>query len=132
MNKIPCASQNTKTKALPSDVCIFGHFGQLSPACDNSVDCWFDSGVKWWIHVSSIVINLHKTSLRCVKTVANTLNRQCIIVFWSTVRKHGTHFEHSFLIGKCVRKMVNTLPSDIFNSSAISCNFNLWLAKTSL
>ena len=28
--------------------------------------------------------------------------------------------------------MVNTLPSDIFNSFATSCNFNLQSAKTSL
>ena len=40
--------------------------------------------------------------------------------------------EHNFLIDKCSCKMVNTLPSDIFNSSLISYNFNLWLAKTSL
>ena len=52
--------------------------------------------------------------------------------FWSTVRKCSTHFQHSFLIDKCSSKMVNTLPSDIFNSSAISINFNLWSAKTSL
>ena len=52
--------------------------------------------------------------------------------FWLTVSKYSTHFEHSFLIDKCSCKMVNTLLSDIFNSSAISCNFNLWLAKVSL
>ena len=38
--------------------------------------------------------------------------------------------EHSFLIYKCSWKM-NTLPSDIFNTSAILHNFNLWLAKMS-
>ena len=52
--------------------------------------------------------------------------------FWSTVSKRGTNFEHSFLIDKCSCKMVNTLPSDIFISSAISRNFNLRSAKTSL
>ena len=46
--------------------------------------------------------------------------------FWSTVSKHGIHFEHSFLIDKCSCKIVNTLPSNIFNSSAITRNFNLW------
>ena len=55
MNKIPSASQNTEAKTLPTDVCGFGHFGWLSPAAVHSADCWFDSGVKWWIHVSSIV-----------------------------------------------------------------------------
>ena len=52
--------------------------------------------------------------------------------FWLTVSEHNTHFEHSFLIDKCSWKMVNTLFSDIFNSSAISRNFNLPSAKTSL
>ena len=49
--------------------------------------------------------------------------------FWSTVSKCGTHFECSFLIDKCSCKMVNILSSDIFNSSAILCNFNLWSGK---
>ena len=44
---------------------------------------------------------------------------------WLTLSKRDTHFEYSFLIDKCPCKMVNTLPSDIFTSSAISCNFNL-------
>ena len=48
------------------------------------------------------------------------------------VRKRGTHFEHGFLIDKFLCKIVNTLPSDIFNSSAISCNFNFWSAIMSL
>ena len=52
--------------------------------------------------------------------------------FWSTVSKSGTHFEHSFLINKCSSKMVNTLPSDVFNTSAISRNFNLRSVKMSL
>ena len=45
--------------------------------------------------------------------------------FWSTVSKRGTHFKHSFLIDWYLCKMVNILPSDIFNTSAISRNFNL-------
>ena len=47
--------------------------------------------------------------------------------FWLTVSKCGTHFQHSFLIDKCSCKMVNALPSDIFNSSAIAHNFNLYV-----
>ena len=46
MYKIPCASQNTKAKNLPADVCIFGRFGQRSTAAVLSADCRFDS----WIH----------------------------------------------------------------------------------
>ena len=52
--------------------------------------------------------------------------------FWSTVSKCGAHFEYSFLIDKCSCKIVNTLPSDTFNSKAISRNFNLRSAKMSL
>ena len=62
MNKIPCASQNTKAKSLPADVCVFGRFGWLSPAAVHSADCQFNFGVKWWIHVSSIVKYLCKNS----------------------------------------------------------------------
>ena len=49
--------------------------------------------------------------------------------FRSTVTKLYTHFEHSFLLDECSCKMGNTLPSGIFNSSAISCNFNLRSGK---
>ena len=49
--------------------------------------------------------------------------------FWSNVSKRCTHLENSFLIDKCSCKIVNILPFDIFNSSAISRKFNLWLAK---
>ena len=73
-----------------------------------------------------------KTPFCCVETVANNTKLLTRCCFWSTVSKHSTHFEHSFLIDKCSYKMMNTLPSDIFNSSAISCNFNLRSTKTSL
>ena len=51
--------------------------------------------------------------------------------FWLTVSKRCTQFQHSFLIDKYSCKMVNTLPSDIFNYSAILHNFNLWMTKMS-
>ena len=132
MNKMPCTSQNTVTKTLPADVCVFGRFGRLSPAAVLSADCWFDSGVKWGIHVSSIITYSCKNSflLRWNNWKQRSESLMCCC-FWSTVSKCSTHFEHSFLIDKCSHKMVNTLPSDIFNSSAISRNFNLWSAKTS-
>ncbi len=64
-----------------------------------------------------------------VKTVAkNALNRRRVVVF----DRRGTHFQHNFLIDICSFKMFNTLPSDIFNFSAISSNFNLQLTKMSL
>ena len=49
-----------------------------------------------------------------------------------TMSKRGTLFKQSFLIDKCSCKIVNTLLSDTFNSSAISRNCNLRSAKTSL
>ena len=114
-------------------VCVFGHFGWLSPAAVHTADCQFDSRGKWWIHVSSIVTYLCKNFFllhwNSCKQRSESLTCHC---FWSTVSKRGTHFEHSFLIDNCSCKMGNTLPSDIFNSSAISCNFNLWSAKMSL
>ena len=133
MNKIPCASQNAEAKTLPADICIFGHFGRLSLAAVHSADCRFDSGVRWWVHVSSIVTYSCKNFfLLCWNSCKQCSELLMCCCFWSTVSKCSNHFEHSFLIDKCLCKMVNTLPSDIFNSSAILRNFNLWLAKMSL
>ena len=132
MDKILYTSQNTETKTLPADVCISGHFGQFSPAAVHSGGCRFDPRVKWWIHVSSIVTYLHKNSFLLHWNSCKQCSESSTCCFWSTVSKHSIHFEHSFLIDKYSCKMVNTLHSDIFNSSAISCNFNLRSAKTSL
>ena len=90
MNKIPCTSQNTEVKTLPADVYIFGNFGWLSLAAVYSADCWFDSEMKWWIHVSSIVTYIYtKTPFCCMETVTNnTLNHWCVVVFdrlWANV-----------------------------------------------
>ena len=129
MNKIPCTSQNTVAKILPADVCIFGHFGQLSLAAVH----WCDSGVKRWIHISSIVTYLCKNSFLLHWNSCRQCSESLICCcFWLTASKRGTHFKHNFLIDKCSCEMVNTLPSDTFNSSAVSSNFNLQLAKMSL
>ena len=112
MNKIPSASQNTEAKTLPTDVCIFDRFGRLSPATVHSADCWFDTGVKCWIYVSSIVTYLRKNFFlldwnRC-KQCSESSMRCC---FWSTVSKRGTYFEHSFLIDKFLYKIHGLLIS---------------------
>ena len=112
--------------------CWCFHLWLLSPAAVHSANYRFDFGVKCWIHVSSIVTYLCKNSfLLCWNSCKqhSELSTRC---FWSTVSKNSTHFEHSVLIDKCSSKMVNTLPFDIFNFSAIPCNFNLQSAKTSL
>ena len=121
---MPCASQNTEAKTLPTDVYVFGRFGRLSPVAVHSTDSQFDSGRKWWIHVSSIVTYLCKNSfLLRWNSCKQRFKSSTHCCFWSTVGKRGTHFEHSFLFDKCSCKMRNTLPSDIFNSSTISRNF---------
>ena len=97
-----------------------------------SPDCWFNSGVKRWIHVSSVVTYLCKNSFLLHWNSCKQCTELSKCCFWSTVSKCATHFEHSFLIDKCSYKIVNTLLSDIFKSSAFSCNFNLWSAKMSL
>ena len=132
MNEIPCTSQNTVAKILLADVCIFDCFGQLLPAAVHLAECRFDSDVNkgdpCFSHCNIFIKNflLHWNSWK----QCSELSLCCC--FWLTVSKCSTHFEHSFLIDKCSCKMVNTLPSDIFNSSTISRNFNLWSAKTSL
>ena len=109
MYKIPCTSQNMDAKTLPTDVCVFGHFGWLLLAAVHSVDHWFDSGMKLGIHVSSIVTYLCKNSFCCMETVANNvLNHWCIVDFDQLWANRSTQFEHSFLIDKCSCKMVNT------------------------
>ena len=72
MTKIPCTSQNMEAKTLPTDVCIFGHFGWLSPVAVHSPDCQFDSRVKWWNYGSSIVTCMQKplfVALKQLKTM---------------------------------------------------------------
>ena len=132
MNKIPCIFQNMEAKILPSDVCIFGYLGQLSPAAVHSADSRLHSGVKWWIHISPIVMYLHKNSFVLHWNSCKQHSESSTRCYWLTVSKCFIHFEHSFLIDKFSGKMVNILPSDMFNSSVVPRNFNLWLAKTSL
>ena len=117
MNKIPSASQNTEAKTLPTDFCIIGRFGQLSPAAVHS--CF----IHCHIFMQKLFLLCWNSCKQCSKSSMH---------FWSTVSKCSSYLEHNFLIDKCSCKMVNTLPSDIFNSSVISCNFNLRLTKTIL
>ena len=123
MNKIPCTSQNMEAKTLPANVCLWLLWTAFTSCCPLSwqLICEWSGGSMF--HPLSHIYS--KTHFSCVETVANnTLN-------WLTVSKPGSHFEHNFLIDKCLCKMVKILPS-IFNSSAISYNFNLRLAKMSL
>ena len=127
MNKIPCAFQNTEAKTLPADVWVTLDSFHLLLSTQLTAD--FDSRVKWWLYVSSIVTYLHKNSFLLCWNSCKQRSKSLTHCFWSTVSKCGTHFEYSFLIDKCSCKMMNTLPSDTFSSSAISRNFNLRLSK---
>ena len=113
-----------EAKTLPADVCVFGHFRQLSPAAVHSADCWFDSGVKWWIHVSSIVTYLWKNSFllhwNSCKQCSESLTHCCE----QTLHPLWTQLSHWKMF------MQNGEYTAIY--SFISCNFNLWSAKTSL
>ena len=114
---------------MPADICIFCCFGWLSPAAVHSADCWFDSGVKWRIYHH---IFTQKLLSCCIETIANSaLNHRCVVVLIDSEQMLHPLWTQ-FFSDKCSYKMVNTLPSDIFISSAISCNFNLRTAKRSL
>ena len=132
MNKTLCAFQNTEAKTLPADVCVFGCIGQLSPAAVHSADFWFNSGVKWWIYVSSIVTHLCKNFFFCVETVANNALNCEHIVFNRLWANPAPTLNTAFSLTNVHAKWWIHCLMIIFNSSAISCNFNLRLAKTSL
>ena len=97
MNKIRCAFQNMKGKTLPADICVLDHFGQLSPAAVHTADCRFDSRVKWWIcfiHCHIFMQKLFFVALKQLQTAPWIIDA----LFFDQVSKHGSHFEHSFLI----------------------------------
>ena len=133
MNKIPCASQNTEAKTLPVDVAsLVALYGfQLLLATQLTANLTPKrSDVSIFYPLSHIYVkNSFLLRVNSCKQHSESSTRCC---FWSTMSKRGTHFEHSFLIDKYSHKMVNTLPSDIFNFSVISRNFNLRSAETSL
>ena len=124
MSKISCMSQNTEAMTLSADCCVFGRFGRLSPSPLLSADALFDSGVKWWIYVSFIVMYWRKKSFllraNSFKQRSESWIRCC---FCSTVSKRVTHLEYNFFILKLPCTTFNTVPFDIFRMSAIPSNF---------
>ena len=133
MNKIAYASQNIEPKTLPVDVCVFGRFGQLSPAAVHSADSWFDSGVKWWIYVLSIVTNLHKNSFSFSwNSCKHALNRRRFVVFDRLWANAAPTLNAAFSLTNLLAKWWIHIPSDIFNSCTIPRNSNLRSAKTNL
>ena len=79
-------------KTLPADVCVFGYFGQLSLTAVHSADCRFNSRLKWWIHISSIVTYSCKNSfLLCWNSCKQCSESLMHFCFGLTVSKRGTH-----------------------------------------
>ena len=83
----------------------------------------------YFIHCHIPTQKIFFTSLEQLQTALWILDA---LLFLSGVSKRGTHFENNLRISKDSCEIVNTLPSDIFEVSAISRNFNLRLPKTSL
>ena len=73
---------------------FFGCFVQLSP------DCRFDSRVKWWIHVSSIVTYLCKNFFVAFKQLQTMLWIINVLLLLINCEQICTYFEHSFFIAK--------------------------------
>ena len=97
MEIIPRASKNTDAMTFLADGTVFfGVYYFLSVHC---FDCSFVSGVKWWTHVSSQVMNRRKKLSLLLYNIAKhsieTSLRRC---FCSIVSKRGTHLAYSSLM----------------------------------
>ena len=125
MKKLPCASQNTEAKTLSADVCIFGHFGHLLLSTQLTTDLTLEwNGGSMFHPLSHIYTKSPFVALKQLQILLWIVDVLLFLIVCEQMR-HPLWTQLS-----C--KMVNTLPFDIFNSSAISCYFNLQSAKTSL
>ena len=120
-----------EAKTLPADVCVFGRFGQLSLAAVHSADCWFDSGVKWWIHISSIATYLCKNPffvvLKLLQTMLRIVNALLFLInCGQTLHPLWTQLSHWQMF------MQNGEYAAFWYLQVFSRNFNLQLAKTIL
>ena len=128
MNKISCASQNTEAKTLPADICIFGHFGRFHLVLFTQLTS--NLTLEWngrsMFHPFSYIYTKTFFFVELKQFQTLWIVDALLFLFISEQMQHPlwTQLSH--------RQMVNTLPSEIFISFATSCNFNLWLTKTSL
>ena len=128
-NKVPCASQNTEAKTLPAHVSFLValdgfHLLLSTQLTANLTPEW--SGGFMFHAFSHIYV---KTPFCCIETVANNaLNSRRVIVFdrlWANMHPLWTHWQMF-------------MQNDEYTAFwylqilAISCNFNLWLAKANL
>ena len=111
-----------ETKTLPVDVCVFGCFGRLSLAAVQFswLLIWFRRKVvnPCFIHCHIFKQKLFFVTLKQLQTMLWFINVLFLIDAAPTL---NTTFS-----------LTNVLLSDIFNSSAILWNFNLWSTKMSL
>lgn len=68
------------TIIFPADKLVFAFFGALSSVVVHCFDCCFNSGVEWWIQVSSTVTNRRQ---KCFVLRLN-IAKQCIDVSLAT------------------------------------------------
>ena len=120
MKIIPRAPQKTDATTLPVDETDSAFLGADSPFSVHCFDCSFVSGMKWWIHVSSMVMNRRKNSALLMWNIAKhsieIFSRRC---FCSIVGKRGTHLVHRFLISKF---SVNMRCAVLFEKPAMSAS----------
>ena len=130
--KIPCTSQNMEAKTcllMFASLVTLDDFHQLlsTQLTANLTLEWSGGSV-----FLPLLHNYAKSPFCRVKTISNNALNQCVAVFDRLWANAAPALNTAFSLTNVHAKMVNTLPSDTFNSSAISYNFNLRLAKTSL
>lgn len=140
MKFVPCSfcdfvfrpySVHSKTDAvtLPAHCYVFGRFGGLSLAAHCLADCRFDSGVKWLIHVSSILTYRRKKSSLLRVDSGKQLSESSIrYYFCSSVSKQKTYLEKTFFMLNFSSKIFNALLVDMFSITIISQTFFLRLS----
>ena len=106
MNNMPLESQKTDAITFPLDCCVFDRFDAVPPGFAHCVTCCFDSGVYWWIHVSSMISKWCKKSLELSLERSKQLCESRIRWhFCSIVSKRGTYFAVSFHMPKLLCKI---------------------------
>ena len=124
-----CISKNT-SHYFPSRLLGFRMLGALSSGLTHCFNPSRDSGVQWWIHVSSMVTNRYKSTfvlrLKQDKFCSEVVTR---MRFWSIGSNRGTHLAQSFLIHKCVCKTFTTHSFKMNMISATSRTFTFWSFK---
>ena len=96
MKIITYAYQKTDATTFSADEIIFATFATDSLFSVYTFECSFDTCLKWWTHVLSMVMNRSNNSALLLRNTAKhsykTFPPCCIS---SIVNKHGTHLAHT-------------------------------------